>query len=119
MNRWAALSQIESGNNDLAIGAVGEISRYQIRPEVWAHYAPPNSDWQTPGDALVVAKKLMQERCSDFRRKFQRQPNDFEFYLLWNAPAQVRRPSSVVRQRAKRFCRVVQEIEPMLVLTSR
>ena len=32
MDRWEALSMIESGNNDHAVGAVGEISRFQIRP---------------------------------------------------------------------------------------
>ena len=119
MNRWAALSQIESSNNDYAIGTVGEISRYQIRPEVWVHYAAPNTAWQVPANALAVAKKVMQARCADFQKKFQRSPNDFEFYLLWNAPAQVQCPSPVVRLRAKRFCRLVQKVEPRTLLTSR
>lgn len=119
MSRWAALSQLESGNNDGAVGAVGEISRYQIRPEIWVRYALPYADWQAPAEALVVAKKVMQDRCADFRRRFHKSPNDFEFYLLWNAPAQVQRPSSVVRQRAERFCRLVQKAEPGMVLTSR
>ena len=35
MDRWAALSQIESGDDDHAVGAAGEISRYQLKPEIW------------------------------------------------------------------------------------
>ena len=34
MDRFTALSQIESGDNDFAVGRVGEISRYQIRREL-------------------------------------------------------------------------------------
>src|ERR1700722_2135395 len=35
MDRWAALSMIESGDDDRAVGSLGEISRYQIRPYLW------------------------------------------------------------------------------------
>ncbi|HXG49204.1 MAG TPA: hypothetical protein VNO52_16390, partial [Methylomirabilota bacterium] len=34
-----ALSLIESGNNDRAIGRAGEVSRYQILPTVWRRYS--------------------------------------------------------------------------------
>ena len=42
MDRWEALSMIESGNNDRAIGSVGEVSRFQIRPELWPGGNPQN-----------------------------------------------------------------------------
>jgi hypothetical protein len=107
MDRWAALSQIESGDNDCAIGTAGEVSRYQVRPEVWREHARATADWQKPEDALAVAQGLMKERCEEFEKLHGRPPTDFEFYILWNAPAQIKRPSKVVRERAKRFCNLV------------
>jgi hypothetical protein len=107
LDRWAALSQIESRNNDSAIGAVGEISRYQVRREVWLKLAAPGSDWQKPQDALVVAQQVMKERCAQFEKANHRPPTDFEFYVLWNAPAQITRQSKAVRKRAERFCNLV------------
>src|SRR5436853_1422684 len=66
MERWAALSQIESGDNDKAVGPAGEISRYQIKPEVWRRYAESDADWQDPEASLAVAREVMRERCTDF-----------------------------------------------------
>src|SRR2546426_8121216 len=34
-----ALGMIESGNNDRAVGRAGEISRYQIKKNVWRKYS--------------------------------------------------------------------------------
>src|SRR5690242_10490148 len=98
MDRWSALSQIESGDNDKAVGRIGEISRYQIRPDIWAALAPENADWENPKDALKVAKDAMKKRCADFEKSHHRTPTDFEFYVLWNAPAQIERPGSVVTE---------------------
>jgi hypothetical protein len=107
MDRWKALSQIESCDNDRAIGSAGEVSRYQIKPRIWQRYAPPSADWQNPQEALAVVKTAMKARCANFERRFHRPPTDLEFYILWNAPAQVRRPTTVVLKRAKRFCNLV------------
>ena len=109
MDRWVALSQIESGNNDYAVGAAGEISRYQVRPELWRQHAPPNADWEKPDHALAVAQRFMRMRRAGFEKSHHRPPNDFEFYVLWNAPAQIDKPSKVVRERAERFCNLVAE----------
>ena len=108
MDRWAALSQIESGDNDQALGAAGEVSRYQIKPHVWKRYAPAKADWKKAQDSLPVAKQAMRDRCADFERTFGRPPTDFEFYILWNAPAQIQKPSEAVCRRAARFCNLVQ-----------
>jgi hypothetical protein len=113
MDRWAALSQIESGDNDQAVGRQGEVSRFQILPEVWRRFASGNADWRKAGDALLVAKVAMHDRCLTFERRFHRSPTDLEFYVLWNAPAQILRPSKVVFQRAKRFQNLL--IEPVLL----
>ena len=104
LDRWSALSQIESGDDDQAVGAAGEVSRYQIKPEVWRRYASTNAHWTNPDHALSVTRQAMQERCATFERAAHRPPTDAEFYILWNAPAQVRRPSKAVFGRAERFC---------------
>src|SRR6266567_952502 len=50
MDRWSALSQIESGDNDKAVGRLGEISRYQILPDVWSAFATDKANWENPRD---------------------------------------------------------------------
>jgi hypothetical protein len=103
MDRWEALSMIESGNNDHAVGAVGEVSRFQIRPELWPGGNPLN-----PQEALTAAQKTMNPRLTRFERSHKRQPTDFEFYVLWNAPWQADHPSGTVKERARRFANLVQ-----------
>jgi len=103
MDRWEALSMIESGNNDQAVGSVGEISRFQIRPELW-----PGGNPQNPQQALNAAQKTMIPRLDRFQRTHKRQPTDFEFYVLWNAPWVVDHPTTVVKERAQRFANLVQ-----------
>lgn len=112
MDRWAALSQIESGDDDTAVGAAGEISRYQMKPELWQHYAAPDADWQVASAALGVAQKIMKARCVEFETRSGRPPTDFEFYVLWNAPGQVDQPTKPVRERAERFSNLVRRREP-------
>ena len=109
MDRWEALSLVESADNDRATGPGGEVSRYQIKQEVWQRYAPTNADSGNPQDALAVAKIIMQKRCAAFERTHHRPPSDFEFYVLWNAPAQADAPapSKTVANRAERFCNLV------------
>ena len=103
MDRWEALSMIESGNNDRAIGSVGEVSRFQIRPELW-----PGGNPQNPQQALTAAQKTMTPRLNRFERIHKRQPTDFEFYVLWNAPWVVDHPTAVVKERAQRYANLVQ-----------
>jgi hypothetical protein len=107
MERWAALAQIESGNNDHALGLAGEVSRYQIKPRVWHRYAPATANWRSVEQSLPIAKAAMRDRCAAFERNFRRPPTDFEFYVLWNAPGQIRKPSAVVTKRAQRFCNLM------------
>ncbi|MHB8521763.1 MAG: hypothetical protein ACYDH9_13520 [Limisphaerales bacterium] len=108
MDRWSALSMIESGDRDNARGRAGELSRFQIKPAEWrrsvagARVSPAN-----PQIALAVAQRIMAKRSAVFERTHRRAPTDFEFYVLWNAPAQVNRPSRVVAKRARRYCNLV------------
>lgn len=119
MDRWSALSQIESGDNDKAVGRLGEISRYQILPDVWTSFAPEKANWENPKDSLAVAKKTMKKRCAEFERTFHRAPTDFEFYVLWNAPAQIEHPGTAVSARAKRFCNLLTKNENLAELPKR
>jgi len=115
MDRWAALSQIESGDNDHAVGRQGEVSRFQILPQVWRRYASREANWHVPADALAVARVTMKDRCLAFERQFHRSPTDVEFYILWNAPAQVARPSRIVLRRARRFQNLLSPDAPVRV----
>jgi hypothetical protein len=103
MTRWEALSMLETGDNDYVVGRCGEISRFQIRAELW-----PGGNPQNPRAALAVARKIMHMRTRSFERTHGRAPSDFEFYVLWNAPAQVDHPVSCVVERAQRFVNLVQ-----------
>jgi len=98
MDRWSALSMLESGNDDQAVGSLGEVSRYQIRPYLWPGGNPLNAHV-----ALKVAQNIMQTRITKFEASHHRQPTDFEFYILWNAPQDVNHPHRVVAERAHRF----------------
>ncbi len=109
MERWAALSQLESGDNDRVVGTAGEVSRFQIKREVWKRYAQAKASWRNPADSLAVAQGVMSDRCTEFERRFHRPPTDFEFYVLWNAPAQIHRPTREVRNRAGRFCQLIRK----------
>lgn len=114
-DRFALLSMFESGNNDCAIGANGEISRYQIKPNVFAQYffvsnPPPRIaairikfGARNPFIAGNIAHAIMRDRVSKFIASHRRQPSDLEWYLLWNCPADVEHPSRKEHARAQRF----------------
>ena len=51
-----AISQIESGDNDSAVGLHGERSRYQIKPLVWHRYTP-SQKFTDPDVARFIARK--------------------------------------------------------------
>jgi hypothetical protein len=105
MDRLSALSMLETGNNDRMVGRAGEISRYQILKSEWRSVT--NSvRWTDPRVAKDVTLQLLERRVKQFRSKHSREPSDFEFYVLWNAPAQVLvrdKVSKVVAERAERY----------------
>lgn len=115
MNRMDALSQIESGNNDYAIGSKQEVSRYQILPEFWQQ---ANVAWHPtdPATARIVVNWIMQGRCQTFETRYHRAPTDFEYYILWHRPASLvgpvsRRLSSGEIDRGRRFANLCQSSE--------
>ena len=103
MDRWSALSMIESGDNDHAVGPRGEVSRFQIRPELW-----PGGNSRNAQNALAAAKEVMKPRLASFEKAHGRPATDFEFYVLWNAPWQADHPSQTVAERARRFSNLIQ-----------
>lgn len=102
MDRWTALAMLESGDNDHLVGRAGEVSRYQISPELWTGGSPVDSRV-----ALANAQRIMAERVAAFEHSHGRAPDNFEFYVLWNAPAQIDHPHRVVAGRARRFVNLV------------
>jgi len=102
MNRWKALSMLESGDNDYAVGRCGEISRFQVRAEYW-----PGGNPHDANEALAVAREIMHARVGQFEQTHGREPTNFEFYVLWNAPAEVDHPVGCVAERARRFVNLV------------
>lgn len=112
MERFAALSMIESGDDDFAHGQHTEVSRFQIRSEVWQQATNlPLSEATNAAVALAVAKAVAQQRCQAFEKTYGRSPTDFEFYVLWNSPAQINNPGRVVRERAQRFVNLMQKTD--------
>lgn len=103
MSYWQALSQIESGDNDKAIGQHFEVSRYQILREYW----PPGLDWENPQVALRVAQDIMHERCQRFYVRHNRQPTAREWVRLWHG-----RPDADYEQRFLNLLTVKKFIQP-------
>jgi hypothetical protein len=104
MDRMAALSMIETGNNDSKVGRAGEISRYQILKAEWRSVTN-STRYTDPQTAKVVTLQLLDRRLQTFRTVYHRNPTNFEFYGLWNAPSQVLegRVSRTVADRCRRF----------------
>lgn len=119
MDRLSALSMLETGNNDRMVGRAGEISRYQILKSEWR--AVTNSvRWTDPQVAKAVTVQLIDRRVNQFRVKHRRDPSDFEFYVLWNAPAHVLvrgKVSKVVAERAQRYANLC-SIRPQPILAA-
>jgi hypothetical protein len=102
MDRWTALAMLESGGDDRTVGPAGEVSRYQIRSELW-----PGGDPLDTRVALANAQHIIAPRLAAFEKSHGRAADDFEFYILWNAPAQINHPRPAVVERARRFANLV------------
>jgi hypothetical protein len=105
MDRLDAIWMIETGGNDYTVGKAGEISRYQVRANIWKSITD-SRDYSSPKTARFVASKVMDTRVRAFDAAFKRQPTNFEYYALWNAPNQIlsgHRVSPAVAERCQRF----------------
>jgi hypothetical protein len=110
LSRLEALSMIESGDDDAAVGQVGEVSRYQIQPWIWRQYSRL-ADYQNRELATQVAEKHLLALERLFRGRAKRDLDDFDLYVLWNAGptyyARIgyskSRVNPVIRNRAQRY----------------
>ncbi len=104
MDRLSALSMLETGDNDHAVGRAGEISRYQVLRREWQSVTN-SASYADSETARSVVLQIMERRTQAFQAAFGRVPTDFEFYALWNAPAQImeKKVSSRVAERCRRF----------------
>ena len=121
MDRMSALSMIETGNNDRMVGRKGEISRYQILKREWRSVTN-SARYTDPETARRVTQTLLDRRVQSFNSTYRRQPTNFEFYALWNAPSQVLggQVSPVVAERCRRYANLCEwEGTPRRVATAR
>jgi hypothetical protein len=95
-------------------GNSGEVSRFQIMPEVWHAYTS-SRDYENPEVAWAVAYRILADRIRDFRQSTGRVPIAVEVYLLWNKPEHFRnagfsvsRVRGLYRTRAQRFANLIQ-----------
>jgi hypothetical protein len=110
---------LETGNDDRAVGSAGEISRFQVKKAEWrtvtnsANYC----DYETARKVMV---KLMDKRIHAFEDHFGRKPSDFEFYALWNAPAQAMsgHVSRTVADRCQRFANLCDRDRKLVQMAS-
>ena len=113
-NRQFALGMIETANNDCEIGRAGEVSRYQIMPSVWKKYSHSRL-YQSHEVSVQVAQQHWLWLYENFKKRANREPTDFDMYVLWNTrynyyssrdydPARL---GLIVRDRAQRFVNLV------------
>ena len=121
LSKLGAISMIETGNNDRAIGRAGEISRYQIKPRVWKRYTS-SRHYQNTELSTLVADQYLAHLETTFRTKTGREPSDFDRYVLWNGGPSyyarigfsATRVHPIIRERATRFVNLremTQEVE--------
>ncbi len=98
---------------DYVRGGSGEVSRFQIMPDVWRRYTR-SREYDNPEVAWDVAQRILADRVADFRAATGREPNGLELYLLWNKPGhfetvhyQASRVKADYRQRAQRFANLL------------
>ena len=100
-----ALAAIETGhasNPDFARGSSGEVSRYQIMPQVWKAYSE-SRQYSNPELAWAVARQILIERSHDFSKEAGREPTPFDLYVLWNKPELYAKAGHVPRKLPKRL----------------
>ena len=119
MDRLSALSMLETGNDDYAVGSAGEISRFQVKKAEW-RTVTNSANYTDSETARKVMMQLMDRRIHAFQERFGRQPNDFEFYALWNAPAQALagKISHKVAERCERFANLCERDRKIVQMAS-
>lgn len=113
-----ALAEIESNNNDRAVGRDGERSRYQIRQATWEEHAIPSWPFRDAvyyPKAKTVASSILLSYQDRFEQMTGRHAMPRDIYVLWNMGVDgyagcgydFQRVPKVVRERAERFANIV------------
>ena len=100
-----ALGEIETGDNDFAIGHTDERGRFQMTPTAF-HEVMPNGNpaWLTNlWLADYTLQRLMARREMAFHRQYGVWPDLRQYSQLWHAPARVKHPTSADLDYQKRF----------------
>ncbi len=116
LTKLQAISMVESGNNDYAVGGAGEISRYQIKPKVWKQYTRSTA-YANARISTWVAEQHLQYLEKEFKASSGREPTDFDRYVMWNGGlpyyARIhfssRAVKPVIRERARRYANLRQD----------
>jgi hypothetical protein len=119
MDRLSALSMLETGDDDRAVGSAGEISRFQVKKAEWRSVTN-SANYSDSETASRVMIQLMDKRIHAFHDHFGRQPTDFEFYALWNAPSQALtgKISPKVAARCERFANLCERDRKLMQMAS-
>ena len=119
MDRLSALSMLETGNDDRAVGSAGEISRFQVKKAEW-RTVTNSANYCDSETARKVMIQLMDKRIHAFEEHCGHKPNDFEYYALWNAPAQAisGHISRKVAERCERFANLCDRDRKLVQLAS-
>ena len=88
---WA-LGQIETGANgsrqqaaDRAVGAAGEVSRYQIQTNLLTPAERKRS--ADPTAMKTAARRILEKRVALYVSRHGKEPNLVGIYEIWNSPA--------------------------------
>lgn len=106
-----AIAEVESGDDDGAVGPNGERTRYQVLPKVWAEYSRTPIRSASPKHATDVAREILSDRWDRFVSRHGRRPSDEEVYALWHRPGRVHRLTKVEADRCERFGRVARRFQ--------
>ena len=120
----AAIAMVDSGTpkhpvgDDCAIGPAREVSRYQVMPAVWEHYAEPGEKPSNVTHASRVARDILDERIGIFRMFTREEPTPAEVYALWSRPGMfskrgyaIARLPKTVKARCFRYQELVKAME--------
>jgi hypothetical protein len=102
-----ALKEVESNDNPKAVGKHGEVTEYQIMPNVWREYSKKPVGRCGPNEIAAVVKEIWSDRIESFVRRYGRKPTAAEIYLVWHRPSRATRPTKLERERAVRFSNLV------------
>ncbi len=80
-----ALGELESGNNDHAVGMLGERSRYQFRKDTWKEVSNrPFSFAYKTEFATAAAMTYINVLSNRFYTKTGKRPTELDYYIMWN-----------------------------------